>query len=185
MKIYLIRHTSVNSDSKMCYGWTDVDVSDNFKNEADRIRDMLEGEDCVFYSSDLKRCVKLAGYLSEKVMLDKDLREMNFGDWEGQSWTEIEKTFIRDEPSDFVNKNAPNGESYVDQQSRVLRSWNKIIEKKEEKVAIVAHGGSIRIILCEVLGMPLKNAFRIKIDYGSITEISIDKKFITVDRLNL
>jgi len=70
MKIYLIRHTSVNSDSKVCYGWTDVDVSDNFHVEAERIKKYLPEKKISFYCSDLKRCVKLANYLSEMKIPD-------------------------------------------------------------------------------------------------------------------
>lgn len=184
MKIYLVRHTSVNSDPKICYGWTDVDVSEKFIVEADRIKEIIPDENFVCYSSDLKRCVKLAKYLADEIQLDSGLREMNFGDWEGQEWSEIEKTFADEEPADFVEKQTPNGESYREQQKRVLKSWDQIINKNEDKIVVVAHGGSIRIILCELLGMQLEKAFRIKIDYGSVSEITINDDYITVDKIN-
>ena len=184
MKIYLVRHTSVNSDPRVCYGWNDVDVSENFVTEAERIKKYLEDKELKYYSSDLKRCKKLTEYLTEEYFIDADLREMNFGDWEGQFWSDIEKTFSDFEPEDFIKRKTPNGESYIDQQVRVLKAWQKILKSGYENIAVVAHGGSIRIILCELLNMDLANAFRLKIDYGSITEVSIKDKFITVDKLN-
>ena len=184
MKIYLIRHTSVNSDPRVCYGWNDVDVSKNFQNEAERVKKYLDGKELKYFSSDLLRCKKLTEFLTEEYSIDSGLREINFGDWEGKYWNDIEKTFDDFNPDDFVNKKTPNGESYKDQQKRVLTSWNKIINSGSENIVIVSHGGSIRIILCELLNMDLANAFRLKIDYGSISEVSINDKFITIDKFN-
>lgn len=184
MNVYLVRHTSVNSHPDICYGWTDVDVSDNFYKEAERIKELLPDEEFTFYSSDLKRCVKLAEYLSDEVSFDSDLREINFGNWEGKNWSDIEKDFENDLPFDFVNKRTPNGESFKDQSERVLRSWKKLRNSENKNIVIVAHGGTIRIILCELLGIPLENAFRVKIDYGSLTSITIQDAFITANKIN-
>lgn len=186
MKVFFVRHTSVNSDPKMCYGWTNVDVSENFLTEANRIKEILSDQKFVCYSSDLKRCVKLAEFLSDEVKFDSGLREINFGDWEGKNWDDIEKTLPDTKPDDFVNHKTPGGESFKDQSLRVLESWQNIIssQNNDDTVVIVAHGGTIRIILCDLLGIPLENAFKIKIDYASLTSVTLDNEFITVNKVN-
>ena len=74
MTITLIRHTSVNVPSGICYGQSDVDVSGNFEFEAPIVKDKLASNrfDAV-YSSPLQRCEKLASYCGfENPTIDKD-----------------------------------------------------------------------------------------------------------------
>jgi len=184
VKIFLVRHTSVDIDTSICYGWSNVDVSENFLKEAKRVKKILTDNKFVCYSSDLKRCRKLAKFISDEVILDKNLREINFGKWEGKSWNEIEKLIPEKKIMDFVNLKPPDGESFKEQNIRVLESWEKIISSDADTIVVVAHGGTIRIILCKLLGMPLENAFKLKIDYASISSVAINNNFITVDKIN-
>ncbi|MFZ3136959.1 MAG: histidine phosphatase family protein [Thermodesulfovibrionales bacterium] len=53
-----------------------------------------------------------------------------------------------------------------------------------EHVAIVAHGGVNRIILCLILGIPLENIFRIEQDYGALNIIEFWEKYPVVKLIN-
>ena len=84
MEVILIRHTSVAVPRGTCYGWSDVDVSESFEQEAAMTKKKLEGMvfDHVF-SSPLRRARKLAAYCGyDNPTLDDRLKEMNMGDWE-------------------------------------------------------------------------------------------------------
>ena len=63
--------------------------------------------------------------------------------------------------------NIPQGESLVDLNNRVITELGKIFKKhkkmnKDETIAIVCHGGTIRVILCNVLNLELKYMYRIE-----------------------
>ena len=92
MKIYAIRHTSVNVNPGICYGQTDVEVAGSFFDE--RQKTAYEISDIKFdeiWSSPLKRCKKLVQSLfpENQIKYDQRLKELNFGEWEMLSWDEI------------------------------------------------------------------------------------------------
>ena len=66
------------------------------------------------------------------------------------------------------------GESTLDVKGRALRVFNEITEKHNgDSIAIVAHGGINRVILCELLGIPLENIFRIEQDFAALNVIEL------------
>ena len=98
MKVYLIRHTSVNVIPGTCYGQSDVPLNASFPEEAEQTRKQLEG--LVFdhvYTSPLSRAVKLATYCGyPDATRDDRLMEINFGDWEMQRFDEITDPLINE-----------------------------------------------------------------------------------------
>ncbi|MBI4685856.1 MAG: histidine phosphatase family protein [Nitrospirae bacterium] len=51
-------------------------------------------------------------------------------------------------------------------------------------MAVVAHGGVNRIMLCHFLGIPLENIFRIEQDFGSVNIIEFSDKYPVVKLMN-
>ncbi|WP_287336809.1 histidine phosphatase family protein, partial [Porphyromonas sp.] len=147
MHVYFVRHTSVVLDgNETCYGDMDIDVRPTFEEEASVTRAALEGLsfDGVF-SSPLQRARKLADFCGYGfATLDDRLKEMNFGDWEGQPWAEI----IKDEPVDqffarYIEGVPPGGESLMMQYARVRDFF---LEKRREgykQILVFCHGGVI------------------------------------------
>lgn len=167
-EITLIRHTSVEHPRGFCYGNTDVDVSSNFQTEADWLQNKLgEFPPDIVYSSPLQRCTKLANHLFDHFLTDDRLKEINYGIWEGSTWEEIDVP----ENSNWIfhhpNKVIENGESFAIQQQRVVDFFNKIIDGKERRIAVVAHGGVIRSLMAHLLQIPLENTVHFKIHYAA------------------
>jgi alpha-ribazole phosphatase len=144
------------------------------------------------YCSDLKRAIKSAEIIAEPHSLNPTvvpaLRERNFGIWEGMSFDEIREKY----PLDFdawasnpLQFSPMGGETTLEMRERVLNSLDKIIRNHNgEHVAIVAHGGVNRIILCHLLGIPLENIFRIEQDYGALNIIEYWKNYPVVKLIN-
>ena len=176
MEIYLIRHPSVNVEQHLFYGHTDVDVTHRFEEEKEDIRRKLDGEvdlqQAAVYSSPLKRCHALANALAPAVRTDDRLKELNFGDWEMRSWHGIPSAELDPWMADFANLNVPNGESFLMLQRRALEFLNEVLASEHEKAVIFTHAGVIRSLLCHCLGIPLPNAFRLVIDYASVSKIT-------------
>lgn len=187
MDVYLIRHTAIDIEPGICYGQSDIDVADSFPEEVEKVRSKLpaKSEKLVFFSSPLQRCKKLASALTDqKIHLDDRLQELDFGDWELQKWDNLEGDRLQEWMDDFVNVSCPGGESYREMNERIIEWWDELIEKDFEQVAVVTHAGVIRSLLSHVLGISYKNGFRLAIDWGHISAISISEHEYSVKFVN-
>jgi alpha-ribazole phosphatase len=173
--IYLIRHTTPAVAKGICYGQTDLDLTENFAAEAGIIRLHLPEDIGLVYSSPLQRCARLARHLfpAHSLSLENDLMEVFCGDWEMRHWDDLPKEEIEPWMADFVNVRIPGGESYTDLHDRVNRCWSAITGRAQEgPVAVVAHGGVIRSILSGITGTPLINSFKtFSLYYGCVIRV--------------
>lgn len=188
MEIYLIRHTKPDIEKGICYGQADVQVSDSFVQETTSIVEHLPDYIDVVYSSPLTRCQKLAEFIKrgKELKLDARLKEMNFGDWELKTWDKIDQTELNTWMVDFVNVKVPNGENFIELHERVSSFMDELIKQPHKAVAVVAHAGTIRSAVSKVLDIPLKNAFKLPVDYASITKLNIsgDGCYSSIEYLN-
>ncbi|MCO4293829.1 alpha-ribazole phosphatase [Solitalea sp. MAHUQ-68] len=185
MDIYLIRHSEVETDKGICYGQSDVDVNASLLSATiEHLADFLPKRKVV-YSSPLKRCALLAESLADEVYFDDYLKEMDFGNWELKAWSDIDKDELDPWMEDFVNVQVSGGESFVQLHQRVTTFMEEMTNECErENVVIVTHAGVIRSILCEVLQIPLKNAFKLTIDYSSVSKLKYNKGYWSVEFCN-
>lgn len=175
MNLFLIRHTKVNVEPKVCYGQTDVDVATTFHSEADKVKKEIQGLTfCKVYSSPLKRCRKLSEYLfHNEIIFDNRLMELNFGDWEMQHWHNITDAEYHKWMNDYIETPCLNGESFLDLHNRTADFIDELKMNPFKNVAIVAHGGSIRSIILNSLKKDLKDAFKMKVDFGEVIKVEI------------
>ncbi len=149
-----------------------------------QMRQAVEGRDgwARIVSSPLKRCQQFAQELSQSralpLRVHEGFSEIHFGAWEGRSMEDVHDT----EPerlaafwADPMNNTPPQGEPLTDFRRRVLAAWSELLQDyRGEHVLVTAHGGVNRVILAEVLGMPLQNLFRIDVPYACLTRIIVD-----------
>jgi alpha-ribazole phosphatase len=131
------------------------------------------------YTSPLQRCRDFARALGARqaipVQEDARLQELGYGVWEGLTPEELR----RQDPGQlnrFFNDplaHQPAGaEPLADFQRRVLAGWADILRRSgDERVLVVAHAGTLRAVLGHVLGMPLRNMFRVNIGYAAMIRI--------------
>lgn len=171
MKLTLIRHTSVNCESTICYGQSDVDVSSTFDAEAKVVKHKLNGKqfDAVF-SSPLQRCIKLADYCGFQYPIwDKRLMELNFGNWEMTPWNEITDPQIQNWYANWINIAPTNGESFAEQVERVENFLEDVKSKESNEVLIFTHAGVIRAVAILLGIVNIENAFsNYNVEYGDI-----------------
>jgi 2,3-bisphosphoglycerate-dependent phosphoglycerate mutase len=148
-ELLLVRHgeTDWNAAGRL-QGHTDQPLSDYGRAQARRLAEELAGEQFdAIYASDLARASETAEIVAERlhlpVDLDPDLREKNWGTWEGL--TSEERLEVE-----------PDGESTEQHQRRVLAALGRIAAKHPHgRVLVVTHGGSMRRVQTEVLGFAL------------------------------
>ncbi|MBI4844845.1 MAG: histidine phosphatase family protein [Nitrospirae bacterium] len=228
-KLYLIRHGETEgAETRRYKGHIDVPLSQKGIEQMKRVAEYLRGDqdnspipllskrgqkmlDAV-YCSDLSRAVKsaeiIAGPHGLKPIIMPELRERNFGLWEGMSFDEIKAKWPDAFNSWAANplKFSPmNGESTIELRDRALRAFEKILSHNTEHIpptqpsplrgvgkggggistiAIVSHGGINRILLCEFLGIPLENIFRIEQDFAAISLVEFHDSYPVTKFIN-
>ena len=185
MKLFFLRHTSLNVEIDVFYGQTDLDVSDNFEEEVELIKKKILdfNIDTGFikvYSSPLKRCVKLTNRLTDTYIIDERIKEMNLGDWEMKKMSSISKKEKLEWENNLLSFKIPNGESNNEFLKR-LKSFLEDIYKFNEDALIVCHAGSINGMLSLLTKEPfdkmVKNYWEL-IKHGSLSMIELKNELI-------
>jgi alpha-ribazole phosphatase len=185
--IYLIRHTKTDTVNGLCYGQTDVELADSFTDEArligEKLPDLLP--DCLIISSPLTRCVKLAQIFSKPIETDARLQEVSFGDWENQCFDDLDADRVRNWTENFVTMSPPNGENFSDLCSRAGDFWDELLAQKQaDQVLLITHAGVIRALFAHVLQLPPANAFKIRVDVGSVHKLQHVNDYTYVHYIN-
>lgn len=171
MEVYLIRHTTPEVAPGFIYGRTDVGLRESFLSEVKPIIGNLPSRLDAVYASPSTRCVQLAKQLTTEFTIDDRLYELDFGDWEGKTWDTIDQLESAAWMEDFVHVTTPNGESMVQMNERVTNFWKELVQKAYSTVAVVTHGGVIRLLLAADQQLPLASAFTINVDYGAVIRL--------------
>jgi broad specificity phosphatase PhoE len=175
--VYLARHGEVlHAAEGRFFGHTDVALSPAGLLQAAALGERLSGEPIeAVYASDLLRArqsaAPLAAARGTDVVAVPPLREMDMGRWEGLTFAEIQAR----EPelcdrwlADPFAMPFPDGEGLPDLRARAVPALRKVVERHAGgRIAVIAHGGTNRVILAEALGLPLGNIFRLGQDYAA------------------
>ncbi|MEM7207964.1 MAG: histidine phosphatase family protein [Pseudomonadota bacterium] len=130
-------------------------------------------------SSPLLRCHEFAQELAHAndiaVSVAHDIREIHFGEWEGLTTNEVHEVspgLLEKVWQDSIAHTPPGGERLLDFAARVGDAWDTLLDEHAgEHVLVVAHGGTIRAILCHTLGIPLEGMWRFDVQYASMTRL--------------
>ena len=173
MEVYLIRHTTPAISPGLIYGRTDVALAETFVQEKKLILAQLPPNLDAVYSSPSTRCTRLAGTIGDNFIVDKDLYELDFGEWEGKTWDTIDRAASDFWMEDFVNRCPPAGETMRQMQTRVLAFWDRLIKLDYKSAAIFTHAVVIRILSAFLNNLPLQKAFDLKVAYGQVFKVEI------------
>ncbi|WP_433589556.1 alpha-ribazole phosphatase family protein [Pseudomonas koreensis] len=132
-------------------------------------------------SSPLQRCARFAAELGEQlnlpVQLDKDLQELHFGAWEGQSAAALMETdaealgrFWAD-PYTFT---PPQGEPVSAFATRVLGAVARLQQAcAGERVLLISHGGVMRLLLAQARGLPREQLLNVEVAHASLFALTV------------
>lgn len=168
MQLFLIRHPRPLLREGLCYGQLDVDAEDP-QPIAERLRTLLPA-DIPVVASPLRRARGLAEALHQRPTFDGRLQEIDFGEWEGVGWDEIDRRLLDAWAADPLHFVVPGGESAATLQTRAL---DCVASLDGDHVALVTHAGVIRALLGHWLQLPIDDWSRLPIDFGSVTLLEI------------
>jgi len=145
MKLWLVRHAQPMAGPGLCYGRTDLPADREATRQAAAQLAKALPPGCLAIASPLQRCEQLAqatsGLRPDLVLNhDPDLAEMDFGDWEGRRWDQIE---LDAWTADFWTHRPGGGESVQAFMARVARAFDETAAR-ERDTAWITHAGVIR-----------------------------------------
>jgi alpha-ribazole phosphatase len=186
LKLLLARHPPVNLPAGTCYGHTDVSLSPGWEAWAEDLAALSSklGKQVVCYSSPASRCRSPADALGLQVVEDPRLMEMNFGRWEGCPWRDIPPPELARWRADIVNETPPGGEPLLALHRRAVDFLHSMRGYNGDGVVAITHGGTIRCLIADALGMPLGNLLRLRIEYGSLSTLTLDSSGVVVEFVN-
>lgn len=192
-RLFLIRHGQVVNHHEFRYnGHFDVDITDIGLRQIKTLSDFLSNEPVsAIYSSDLQRALKGAEIVGEAFGIQPvsmhDFRELSLGRWEGLTREEGAKRFPEEAGfrfRDLADSKVEGGESLHDLHNRVMPKLNELLNRhRNEALCLVAHGGVNRVILCDAMGLPMENFFRIEQDFGCLNVIDYFEDGVKVVKL--
>ena len=192
--LYLMRHGAIKATKeKRFVGQIDLPLSPDGRKQSECQARHLRGiAFSQVWCSDLKRAYETAVIVSRDRGLAlqsvPELREINLGEWDGMAMSQIRMQFpdLWQARGEDIGHFRPSGaESFADLQQRVVPFIRHIASQSTGNTLIVTHAGVIRVLLCQVLQMPLSHLFRIRLNYGGITLIQDMNGFSRVKAVNL
>lgn len=167
MELIIIRHGETDWNRlERCQGVSDIPLNDKGKMQARLLADSLKGEKIsAIFSSDLVRAretaAEIAGIHSLPVNYDRNLREMDQGEFEGLEFTRIRERYssvLKQWVSDPENLRIPGGETLLEVQERAWKAFENIYSAHEGKrVLVVSHNLTIISLLCKFSGKSLSS----------------------------
>ncbi len=184
--LYLIRHgeTEWNKLGKF-QGSKDISLSEDGISQARYLSERLNGNFDYIYTSPLIRAKKTADIISEKSktapIIFPDMREINYGDWEGLTTKEIQASYSHEFilwKTDKIEAPICGGDgSLKNATKRGKNSVLKIVQAHPgKKIVIVAHGGIIKAAIIGLFNFEMTMYHKFYIGNTSITKLIFNDK---------
>lgn len=132
-------------------------------------------------SSPLQRCARFAEELGASlglaVEIERDLRELHFGAWEGRSAAALMETDADDlgrfwaDPYGFT---PPDGEPMAQFAERVLGAVSRLQQRYAgQRLLLIGHGGVMKVLLAQARGLPREQLLQIEVAHGALFALQV------------
>lgn len=196
IRMLLVRHGQTASNAERRFmGQLDIPLDAVGRAQAQAVAGRLATEHpAIIYSSTLSRALDTARAIQAAIPSHPELRtdarliEGQFGDWEGKTYDELrskDAARLAEWESGAHGSTPPNGESLEDLGARVEAAYRDICRTHSEgTVLVVAHGGTLQVLMIQALGLPLEQYRKIWVSNASISELLVDADEAILFRLN-
>jgi alpha-ribazole phosphatase len=144
MAVILLRHTRPDAPDGLCYGRMDLRPAPDFAASAAQIAETLPLVRRII-TSPLQRCAMLANAIATArdlpLVTDARLREMDFGTWEGQHWSDLPRDELDAWAADLLHARPHGGESVAGLRDRALAALR---DHAAPDTLVVTHHGVIK-----------------------------------------
>lgn len=194
--IYLVRHGETLANRQgILQGWTNNPLDATGRKQASALvtraaRVPLDA----LYTSDLIRTRETAAPLAAARGMEAKalpgLREISFGKWDGHHLREIQEKDPDTLRDIFLKPGQVDMEAEEDLAASQKRGWETfqdLVDQMEPEGTIlcVSHGGLIRLLVCQILGFPIDNMWRMSLANTAFVQVvQTDDYGFRVDKLN-
>ena len=191
LTLMLLRHGSAGSPGRYI-GQLDPPLDRTGRAQVERLTQRMRGWNvCRCLASPLQRARQTAEALANAagvpVTLWDDFMEISFGEWEGLTFQEIaaRDPAAVDRWSELADDFCfPGGESVTAFRLRVARATARLAAMSEDRLAVCAHGGVIRAMICAALELPIRNHLLFRVDHASLSVLNLVDGTGQLARLN-
>jgi broad specificity phosphatase PhoE len=193
--LYLIRHAEVEARYQGVFGGRiDMDLSPRGHEQAVVLARYLKQKSFdAIYASPMKRVKQtLSPCLTNgapRPVVMPTLHEVDFGDWTGLTFAEVQERFgarVSSWLDQLAAGTIPNAEPATAYRARIEPCVREIVQRHPgQRVAVFCHGGVIRQMLAILLDLPLPKTAGFEIDYTSVTEVEVQPYRAEIQLLNL
>jgi broad specificity phosphatase PhoE len=182
-RLLLIRHAEIEARYQGVFGGRiDMELSPRGHEQAAALAKCLYQKPLsAIYASPMKRVQQTLAPLlvnrAPKPIILPDLREVDFGDWTGLAWEEVQAKFGVS-PFSWLEQlecgaiaNADSSETLLDRVEPCLQQI--LAAHAGQRVAVFCHGGIIRVLLGILLHWPLSRMGAFEIEYASLTQVLV------------
>jgi broad specificity phosphatase PhoE len=193
-RLFLIRHAEVEPKYHRTFGGRiDMNLSDLGHEQAWALARYLDRHtfDAV-YASPMKRVQQTLAPFARNghahAIIVNDLREVDFGDWTGLVWEQVQERFGVN-PYEWLveleHARMPNAETGAQLCQRLVPVLESITTQHQgQTVAVFCHGGVIRAALSVLLDLPLVKTAAFEVGYASLTEVKLAPRGNEIQLLN-
>lgn len=182
-RVVLIRHGHVEGINPPRFrGQTDLPLTNRGVRQAEMTRDLLAylPHPAAAYASPLSRCMTTAAIVVQPLSLTvaplPSFLDINYGDWQGRSYQEVEQADPEglarwfDAPHLAV---IPGGETLLQLAARVAETMHNIVARhRGETVLLVGHDSVNRVLLLLALDLPLSRLWHLRQDPCAINLVT-------------
>ncbi|GHF02973.1 alpha-ribazole phosphatase [Amycolatopsis deserti] len=195
-RLLLVRHGETEWHAENRYaGTSEVGLTERGKRQSEGLAAYLAAADeqvTALYRSPRGRARVTAEPAARALGLEpvvlEELREVHFGIAEGRVLSELDPRVVAAFRADPVAGAFPGAEPTADAARRGAAALRAIAAREDGgRVLVVAHNTLIRVTLCELLGIPVRDYRRVfpRLENAAITEIGIDGDATSLRRFNL
>ncbi len=193
-RLYLLRHGEVETRYHRVFGGKiDMALSDLGHQQVHALAEYFRRHPPhILYASPMKRVQQtlapLAAWTGLSPVILPGLREVDFGAWTGLGWEQVNERYqvsAFDWLQELEAGRIAEAEPTADFRQRVDASLQQIVrESPHREIAVIAHGGVIRMLLGLLLDIPFAKTGMFDVEYASITRVKVAAHKTEVELLN-
>ncbi|MDT8375098.1 MAG: histidine phosphatase family protein [Mariprofundaceae bacterium] len=181
IRVDLLRHGELEGGVKY-RGQTDDPLTAAGRASMEYVWKRLRDDVDLVISSPLERCrqpaVAWARAAGIPCKTDPRVAEMRYGEWEGLTSEEIMARYpgmLEQWRADPAGMLVPGGESAEQLRDRIAAFWSEVCDRHDGKhLLVVAHSGSIRMLLAHILAAPIATMRSMQMPYGCWSRVTHD-----------
>ncbi|MCA3183164.1 alpha-ribazole phosphatase family protein [Cupriavidus sp.] len=178
MEILLIRHAQPEVAAGICYGSLDLALTLPLTPDPSHAVAGLAAPHRIL-TSPARRARDTAAQLIGCVPglpvaeVEPRLREMDFGEWEGQPWADIPRDALDIWAADLLGARPHGGESPAQVMARVAEWADRLDIESDQRLWVVTHAGPMRMLAAHWLGISLAQTLQWSLGFGATCRFSL------------